>query len=140
MEYPLLSPEEGVLTKARESLVSPASPPEGGTRHRKGPCRMAQALGARGFAAPVDPDAPKFIVDLRAQAFLEGAELHGQLYVARYFADGSSDCPFNEDLRPSGCRRVVVGGLRCFAGHLAALSTWPELQCRTTPGLSTGQF
>jgi hypothetical protein len=100
---------------------------------------MARVLAADGFPAPVDPDAPEFLLDMRGQGWVEDGQLLGQLYVVRYFRDGSADCPFDADLRPSGCRRVVVGGLRCFAGHLAALSGWAELQCRSIERLSTGQ-
>jgi hypothetical protein len=83
---------------------------------------------------------PPWILDLRGQAWLDDSgSLEGQLYVCRYFADGTSDTPFTADLVPGSARRAVLGGLRHFAGHLAQLTGWPDLQCRRTERLSTGQ-
>ena len=82
-----------------------------------------------------------WVLDLRGQACMDDeGELVGQLYVCRYFADGTSDTPYAADLVRGHCLQSVLGGLRHFCGHLAMLTGWPELQKGGTRAtLSTGQ-
>jgi hypothetical protein len=72
---------------------------------------------------------PEWIgVEMRAQLCVD--PWRGSLEVWRYSTDGTLEAPFSEEMHRGDAASTVLAGLRHFAGHLALVTGWPELQAR----------